>query len=68
LRRRGWIGFLLVLFGLALFLTAMFTGLNDYPEGSFPGWLKVLQALGGVLVLAGLVVGFAFRLKRGSET
>lgn len=67
MRKRGWIGFLLVALGLALFLTAMFTGLNDYPEGSFPGWLRVLELLGGGLALAGLVVGFAFRPKRGGE-
>jgi FtsH-binding integral membrane protein len=67
-RTRGWVGFGLAAAGLALFLTAMFTGLNEYPEGSFPGWLKVLQALGAVLLLAGLVTGFAIRPRRGRES
>ncbi len=48
-RSRGSLGILLVVVGLAMFLIAMFTGLNEYPEGSFPEWLKVVQALGGLL-------------------
>ena len=67
-RRRGWLGLLLTVIGLALFFVAMFVGLNEYLEGSFPWWLKVVEALGLVLVLAGLVVGFAFRPKQGSAT
>jgi peptidoglycan/LPS O-acetylase OafA/YrhL len=67
-RSRGSLGILLVVGGLAIFLIAMFTGLNEYPEGSFPGWLSVVQALGGVLVLVGVAVTIASSFGRGKAT
>ena len=67
-RRSGWLGVVLVVLGLAMFLIAMFTGLNEYPEGRFPWWLEVAQWFGAVLVLAGLLVGVAFRFGQRRAT
>jgi hypothetical protein len=44
--------------GLAIFFTAVVVGLNEYAEGSFPAWGKVLEGLGVVLLVLGLIVGF----------
>jgi hypothetical protein len=48
-------GLLAVGAGITIWIVQMFVGLNELPEGADPWWIRALQALGSLLIVAGIV-------------